>query len=347
MSSAPREPIAGIGRYKVGTVARLTGLSPHLIRAWERRYGAVEPQRTRAGTRIYSDSDVARLQLLKALVDLGEPVGRIARLPVDALRARLTPPASPYPEAARDDAGPARLALLCPRLSVQIEANPTALGGIEVVADAPDFERYLEALKACRPDVLVMALDALDSDPIECIERCRERAPEAALYAVHGFTPRQVLEQLGSRGVHLARAPLRVSLLRQLVLGARDIRDVRRLREAVEKPPAPGALLEAHAAPRFGDAQLAELMEVRSSVACECPSQIAHLVQDLLAFERYSQRCAVEAPRDAELHGLLARGTGHARSLMEELLARVCEHDGIAVRQAAPLRGRDRRDASD
>ena len=32
--------------YPVGTVARLTGVSPELIRAWERRYGVVEPLRT-------------------------------------------------------------------------------------------------------------------------------------------------------------------------------------------------------------------------------------------------------------------------------------------------------------
>ena len=50
-----------------------------------------------------------------------------------------------------------------------------------------------------------------------------------------------------------------------------------------------------------------------------------------VAFERYSEGCKNEHPRDAELHALLARGTAHARSIMEEMLVRVCEHDGIKI----------------
>jgi len=332
--SEPARKITGIGRYKVGTVARLTGLSPHLIRAWERRYGAVQPQRTRAGTRLYSDEHVARLQLMKALVDLGEPIGQVAALSSGELQERLSqrsPRAEPHGEPA---AGPPRLALFCPRLSAQIDVNPTAFGGIERVADETDFERYLEAISACDPDVLVMALDALDAldaDPIACIERCQAGAPDATLFVVHAIASAHLLASLGERGVRLARAPLRVSLLRRMVLDSRDIRGAFRVRERVDAFPGPTALLADRPAPRLSDRQLAELLEVRTSVSCECPSQLAHLVQQLLDFERYSESCIVEHPRDADLHRALASGTGNARSLMEELLLRVCEHDGIPV----------------
>jgi len=33
-------------RYSLGAVARRLGVTPHLLRAWERRYGAVRPART-------------------------------------------------------------------------------------------------------------------------------------------------------------------------------------------------------------------------------------------------------------------------------------------------------------
>ena len=66
--------------YPLGAVVRLTGLSPHVLRAWERRYGAVRPLRSDGGTRRYRESDIARLKLLREAVDAGHPIGQVARL---------------------------------------------------------------------------------------------------------------------------------------------------------------------------------------------------------------------------------------------------------------------------
>lgn len=71
--------------YPLGATARLTGLSPELLRAWERRYGAVEPFRTPGGTRRYRASDVERLRLLKAVVDAGHRISQVAVLTDDEL----------------------------------------------------------------------------------------------------------------------------------------------------------------------------------------------------------------------------------------------------------------------
>jgi DNA-binding transcriptional MerR regulator/methylmalonyl-CoA mutase cobalamin-binding subunit len=74
--------------YSLGLVSRLTGLSPHVLRAWERRYDAVRPLRTPGGTRRYRESDLARLRLLQAAVAAGHPIGDVARLDDAALRKR-------------------------------------------------------------------------------------------------------------------------------------------------------------------------------------------------------------------------------------------------------------------
>jgi DNA-binding transcriptional MerR regulator len=76
-------------RYQIGAVARVTGLSTHTLRVWERRYGVVTPARTPAGSRVYSDADVTKLRLLKRLTDEGHSIGRIAHLSVDELRGML------------------------------------------------------------------------------------------------------------------------------------------------------------------------------------------------------------------------------------------------------------------
>jgi len=75
--------------YAVGQVSRLTGVSPDLLRAWERRYGAIAPLRTSGGTRRYRSSDIERLRLLKASVDAGHRIGEVARLPSEELARRL------------------------------------------------------------------------------------------------------------------------------------------------------------------------------------------------------------------------------------------------------------------
>ncbi len=75
-------------RHPIGVVAERTGLSPDLLRVWERRYRAVEPSRSRDGQRLYSDADVERLRLLRLATAAGRSIGQAAQLGTDDL-ARL------------------------------------------------------------------------------------------------------------------------------------------------------------------------------------------------------------------------------------------------------------------
>lgn len=79
--------------YALGVVSRLTGLSADVIRAWERRYAAVEPERSAGGTRRYSEADVSRLHLLAEGVRSGHAIGEIADLDDDTLRELVEDPA--------------------------------------------------------------------------------------------------------------------------------------------------------------------------------------------------------------------------------------------------------------
>jgi DNA-binding transcriptional MerR regulator len=88
--------------YPLRTAARLTGVSPDLLRAWERRYGVVEPVRTPGGTRRYSTADLERLRLVKAAVDAGHRIGQVARWELYELRSRVT--ASQAPKTSKLDA---------------------------------------------------------------------------------------------------------------------------------------------------------------------------------------------------------------------------------------------------
>jgi DNA-binding transcriptional MerR regulator/methylmalonyl-CoA mutase cobalamin-binding subunit len=82
------------GRYPIRVVARLTAIPIDTLRAWERRYGAVDPGRDERG-RLYTDEDLRKLKLLRQLVDRGHAIGRIASLPEADLTALLAAGAEP------------------------------------------------------------------------------------------------------------------------------------------------------------------------------------------------------------------------------------------------------------
>jgi DNA-binding transcriptional MerR regulator/methylmalonyl-CoA mutase cobalamin-binding subunit len=74
-----------VGRHPIGVVAERTGLSPDLLRVWERRYRAVEPSRASDGQRLYSDADVERLRLLRLATLAGRSIRQVARLGTEEL----------------------------------------------------------------------------------------------------------------------------------------------------------------------------------------------------------------------------------------------------------------------
>lgn len=84
-SGGSTDPGADSGLYPMRLVSRLTGLSADTIRAWERRYSAIEPRRSSGNTRRFSAMDVRRLVLLRDAVARGHSIGTIAHLSIEQL----------------------------------------------------------------------------------------------------------------------------------------------------------------------------------------------------------------------------------------------------------------------
>lgn len=101
-----------VPRHPIRLVALRTGVTPHVLRAWERRYGVVAPTRTDGGQRLYSQLDIERLSRLRRLTERGHAISRLASLELDALKRLdeesgpvVTPSAQPDPRAGRSTAG--------------------------------------------------------------------------------------------------------------------------------------------------------------------------------------------------------------------------------------------------
>mgnify|MGYP001814761188 FL=1 len=78
-SSVPGDS-RSVPRHPIRVVAERTGLTPSTLRAWERRYAVVEPGRSDGGQRLYSDTDVDRLILLRRVTDAGRAISSVSDL---------------------------------------------------------------------------------------------------------------------------------------------------------------------------------------------------------------------------------------------------------------------------
>lgn len=66
--------------FPIREVARLTGVNPVTLRAWERRYGLIQPVRTDSGHRLYSSMDVETVRSVLAWIERGVPVSKVGRI---------------------------------------------------------------------------------------------------------------------------------------------------------------------------------------------------------------------------------------------------------------------------
>lgn len=73
-------------QYSMKLASIRSGLTPHLIRAWERRYHVLTPARTPTDRRAYTDADIEKLSLLRCATEAGHTIGRIAHLSTSELR---------------------------------------------------------------------------------------------------------------------------------------------------------------------------------------------------------------------------------------------------------------------
>lgn len=67
------------GYLRIGELSRRTGVSVDLLRAWEKRYGLLEPSRSGGGFRLYSDADVERIESMQHHLDAGLAAAEAAR----------------------------------------------------------------------------------------------------------------------------------------------------------------------------------------------------------------------------------------------------------------------------
>ncbi len=91
------------GGLRIGELSKRAGVSPALLRAWERRYGLVHPTRSAGGLRLYSPADVERVRLMREHLAEGLAAAEAASLASRAVVGEAAAPAALHPAVLRDD----------------------------------------------------------------------------------------------------------------------------------------------------------------------------------------------------------------------------------------------------
>jgi len=132
--------------FRIGEVASLVGVEPHVLRYWEREFRSIRPTKSARGQRVYSRRDVETLMRVRDLLysegftiagarkkllrpNEGEPVTRAAAAPEPAAAAAAASTATTETTTvnATSSETPSRAALL--ELKAEIEAFLDELGG--------------------------------------------------------------------------------------------------------------------------------------------------------------------------------------------------------------------------
>ncbi|WOQ12401.1 MerR family transcriptional regulator [Aeromonas media] len=82
MSDVPQDDAAkpDEGIYPIREVSRLTGVNAVTLRAWQRRYGLVQPARTDKGHRLYSEQDIRQIGEILSWLERGVSIGQVKGL---------------------------------------------------------------------------------------------------------------------------------------------------------------------------------------------------------------------------------------------------------------------------
>lgn len=315
--------------YEISAVSRLTGLSTHVLRVWERRYGVVEPVRTESGRRRYHRDDIRRLTLLKTLVDNGHTISSIADLDISALEGRLSEVLDKTTQSKLEDGTGKvfRIGMVAVQSRKAVREAADTAAELTVAAESSDLEELVANTKPSILDLLVVEIGSLfPEDVVKIQEVVRVLSVHRAI-VIYQFASEATLSEGNIEKITALKAPVTASEI--LLACSAEIQ----FNRGTKVDPVALELPEDSDVPRrrFSSEQLVALSKRASAVKCECPQHLSQLLESLMAFEDYSRACENRNEKDAELHAFLYHSTAKCRANMEEALDQVLRAEGIRV----------------
>lgn len=328
------------GGYKIGAVSKITGIGTETLRAWERRYEAVVPGRSSSGGRLYSRDDVAKLLLLKSLVNNGHAISSVAGLTIEELKARwstvtgdLGQLSEDYPINAAIDkprsgtSKRCRVGLIGDGFPLRVTDGLEDFEGIELLGVTDTVEQWTEQFADVEPHVVIVETPTINGATRAMVNHILQVTRAWHVIVLFGFANQESMSSIQDS---------RVTALRHSV----DIYELARL--CVDRAGGDSRILRTHAnatlsmeqsipARRFSNRHLSQLAGISPTIKCECPQHLTHIIKSLVAFEIYSAECENDNADDAALHAYLHGTTAQVRSIMEDALAHIIKYEGVEI----------------
>lgn len=283
----------------------------------------VEAQRTESKRRLYSQDDIKRLMLVKALVDTGHPISSVANLRTKDLEERLAAEASTQAGAHKGlHEGPARVVIVGPSLMCLIKSGRVEANGLELVAAVNQLGELETPIEELELDALVMEHAGLFDETVDEVRALLDRSKARRMILVYGFASRSAITKIrkASPEVMAIRAPINATELRLACLMDVNVN---------VGTPGPGTRIGEIPAKVFTENELAQIASASTTVQCECPQHLVTLISSLSAFEQYSESCENRNAADAALHAHLHSVVARSRRLVEDALTAVAAAEGL------------------
>ena len=307
--------------YEVGAVAKISGISPHTIRTWERRGFIQAAHRSPSGRRQYSKQQLEHFNLLAKLTKAGDSISALANLSIQELRVRLT------------DYGSASQAthVFNPSKILKVYAfesrtyDRLSHMSARVNRDLYDLNLIENLTDKDRPDLVAMEAPPSIVGLNRIVEKVSGKWPDIPIVLFYDFLSLEQLRRLGNEGFFLIRLPIPNEQLEQYLFKAAG--EMRIPKEIVLEDPEKRKDAER----LFSENQLIEIANSSPKLKCECPNHMSALVSSLMAFEDYCHACEVNSPEDELLHRHLGYEVSLARRRVEEGLLFLCEAEGLPI----------------
>ena len=311
--------------YKIGAIARLTGITPMTIRMWQTRYDAVSPVRTEGKQRLYTERDLTKLSLLKELTDHGDSIGMVAGLTVEELENRLKEQTLKRgPREKQTNQTPIKVAVLGYGFPQLGNADVGAYAApLELVGQFNPENALSNEIKACQPDLLIFQIASLQPDSPGLIEEAIEHSGAQGACVVYAFGPKKVVKDLTNEQTLPLRAPVNVQ---ELTLAANH------LLKSAERPRAEDETAVQIQQRRYSDPQLWEIVNQPNAIKCECPQHLSHILFSLNNFEAYMKDCENRNTKDAEVHQYLHKVAAESRACLEKAMDKLVEHENLTFK---------------
>ena len=317
--------------FRIGAVSKTTGIPVSTLRIWETRYGAFRPVKTQGKQRLYEEHDVSKAILLKQLSGEGHAISAIAHLDLAQLRQMSNLQNGLHHKLGKNG-GPLSLAVVGLSMANRIESKKFAQGLKQVSIRVTDVLADLEAAKTAQlshpTQVLLVKVSTLQATVHSAIQALIQKHKFAQTIVIYNFAPESVVQAMKLSGLMVRREPISDSELAELIQSVLFVDSARAQEFGIS-----GSVIPSR---KYSDETLTRVAGISTNVLCECPRHVAELIAQLASFEEYSQECLNRNAEDAHLHAYLRSISGSARSLFENALEKIAQHEGIDLREGDP-----------